>query len=404
MRVAAFQRFPVFDEPARVGESVLRDLTWADRHGVDLAVFPESYLQGHAYDRPLIERRAASIDGLAVRELLDNLAGVRATVVLGLFERRGDMIFNSAMVIQGGRFAGVYAKAFPIEDGCSPGTEYPVWNEGKWRFGINICNDTNYPEAARWLTDQGANLICAPINNMLRPKKAEIWRARAVENLQACARRTGCWVVTADVAGEGNDGWFSYGCTVIVGPDGTIANRARELVEDVGCSTCRRVRNAVEARPSREHLSGAKCTAYRPGRLQARRVSARRGDADIRRLENEPSYAVAHEGTPSRIDELSLRRLVVAPRQFVLCRIVRASTYRPSADAGADETLAGIPVDLGGRRGCLARCHRLFLAHRRAAGDRWRRLACDEGRKERERQHHRRHASRDDRTHRSPHI
>jgi hypothetical protein len=39
--------------------------------------------------------------------------------------------------------------------------------------------------------------------------------------------------VTADVAGQGNDGWFSYGCTVIVGPDGTIANRARELVEDV---------------------------------------------------------------------------------------------------------------------------------------------------------------------------
>ena len=143
------------------------------------------------------------------------------------------MIFNSAMVIQGGRFAGIYAKVFPIEDGCSPGTQYPVWNEGKWKFGINICNDTNYPEAARQLTRQGANLICAPINNMLRPKKAEIWRVRSVENLQVCARRTGCWVATADVAGQGNDGWFSYGCTVIIRPDGTIANRTRELVEDV---------------------------------------------------------------------------------------------------------------------------------------------------------------------------
>ena len=233
MRVAAFQRFAVFDDPAKVGENVLRDLTWADQQGIDLAVFPESYFQGHSYDQSLIERRALSLDSPVVCELLNNLAGIRATAILGLFERRGELIFNSAMVIQSGRFAGIYAKAFPIEDGCSPGTQYPIWNEGNWRFGINICNDMNYPEAAQQLTKQGANLICAPINNMLRPKKAEMFRARSVENLQASARRTGCWVVTADIAGPGNDAWFSYGCTVIVRPDGTIAKRARELVEDM---------------------------------------------------------------------------------------------------------------------------------------------------------------------------
>jgi predicted amidohydrolase len=233
MRVAAFQRFPIFDDPARVGESVLRDLTWADLQGVDLAVFPESYLQGHSYNRPLIERCAASLDSPAMRELLEGLSGIRATAILGLFERRGDLIFNSAMVIESGRFAGIYAKAFPIEDGCSPGTEYPVWNNGKWRFGINICNDMNYPQAAEQLTRQGANLICAPNNNVLRPRKAEIWRVRSVENLQACARRTGCWVVSADVAGQGDDCWFSYGCTVIVRPDGMVVSRAAELAEDV---------------------------------------------------------------------------------------------------------------------------------------------------------------------------
>jgi predicted amidohydrolase len=233
VRVAAFQRFAVFDDPAKVGENVLRDLTWADQQGIDLAVFPESYFQGHSYDQSLIERRALSLDSPVVCELLNNLAGIRATAILGLFERRGELIFNSAMVILSGRFAGIYAKAFPIEDGCSPGTQYPIWNEGNWRFGINICNDMNYPEAAQQLTKQGANLICAPINNMLRPKKAEMFRARSVENLQASARRTGCWVVTADIAGPGNDAWFSYGCTVIVRPDGTIAKRARELVEDM---------------------------------------------------------------------------------------------------------------------------------------------------------------------------
>ena len=233
MRVAAFQRFAVFDDPEKVGESLLRDLTWADRQGVDIALFPESYLQGHSYDRALIERRAASLDGPLVRGLLDRLSGTAATAIIGLFERRGDLIFNSAVVIEGGRVLGVYAKTFPLEDGCTPGAQYPVWDKGAWRFGINICNDTNYPQASEQLTRQGANLICAPINNMLRPEKADIWRARSVENLRARARQTGCWVVTADVTGPGNDGWLSYGCTLIVRPDGTIASRATELAEDV---------------------------------------------------------------------------------------------------------------------------------------------------------------------------
>jgi len=233
MRVAAFQRFAVFDDPLRVGEVVLRDLRWADQHGVDLAVFPESFLQGHSYDRSLIERRALSLDSPAIRAFLSGFSGVRATAIVGLFERREHSIFNSAMVIENGRCAGIYAKAFPLEDGCCPGNDFPVWNKGKWRYGINICNDTNHPKAAERLKGQGANLICVPINNMLRPAKADMWRVRAVEILQACAQRIGCWLVSADVAGQGHDGWFSYGCTIIIRPDGTIASRTTELVEDV---------------------------------------------------------------------------------------------------------------------------------------------------------------------------
>ena len=233
MRVAAFQRFSTFDDPAKVGEQILRDLTWADEHGIDLALFPESYLQGHSYDRSIIERRAVSLDSPTITGLLRGLSGMRATAILGLFERREHLVYNSAIVIDRGHLAGVYAKAFPLEDGCTAGSEFPVWDLGKWRYGINICNDTNYTQAADALTRQGANLICALINNTLRSNKADLWRTRAVENLRGVARRTGCWVVTADVAGPGTDGWFSYGCTLIARPDGSLATRTRELVEDV---------------------------------------------------------------------------------------------------------------------------------------------------------------------------
>jgi predicted amidohydrolase len=233
MRIAAFQRFAVFDDPATIGESVRRDLVWADRQGVDLAIFPESYLQGHSYDRAVIERLALPLDGAVFGKLLDSLSDISATAVLGFFERREGRVLNSAVVIQGGRLLGVYAKTFPLEDGCEPGTHYPVWDKGPWRFGINICNDSNYEEAAEPLTRQGSNLICVLINNMLRPEKADIWRMRAPDNLRARARQTGCWIATADVTGPGRDGRLSYGCTLIIRPDGSIASRAAELAEDV---------------------------------------------------------------------------------------------------------------------------------------------------------------------------
>lgn len=233
MRVAAFQRFARFDDAETVGASLRRDLVWADTQGIDLAVFPEAYLQGHSYDRVIIARRATTVDGPLVQTLLATLAGIQTTAILGFFEQRGSAIFNSAMVVERGAIAGVYAKAYPLEDGCTPGTDYPVWDKKAWRFGINVCNDTNHPDAAARLQAQGANLIVVPINNILRPKKADLCRELAVETLQNVARRTGCWVVSADVTGPGNHGWFSYGCTLIARPDGTVVSRAKELAEDV---------------------------------------------------------------------------------------------------------------------------------------------------------------------------
>ncbi|MCW6512071.1 carbon-nitrogen hydrolase family protein [Lichenifustis flavocetrariae] len=233
MRVGAFQRFSIFDDPGRAIEGIARDCSLADERGVDLALFPEAYLQGHAYDEGLIERRAVTLDGPVVGGMLRRLSGVKAVVIVGLFERRGSHILNSAVVIEGGRIVGVYAKAFPIEDGCVPGTDFPVWTRSNWTFGINICNDLNHPCAAERLTTQGARLIRAPINMTLRAKKADRWRVPTLDNLKDTARRSRCWLIAADVAGPGLDGWFSYGCTAIISPDGTVVGRSAELVEDM---------------------------------------------------------------------------------------------------------------------------------------------------------------------------
>src|SRR6266404_57204 len=130
--VAAFQREPKYDDVAGVVERTYEDLEWCDAQGVDLAIFPECYLQGYATEQTRIEQRALSTDDPAVEQILERFATIRATVILGFVERRFARFYNSAMVLSAGRMVGVYSKANPNEQGFQAGKEFPVF---RWRVG-----------------------------------------------------------------------------------------------------------------------------------------------------------------------------------------------------------------------------------------------------------------------------
>lgn len=233
MRIAAFQRMALFDAVDQAADVLARDLAWAETQGIDLALFPECYLQGHSYDGAIARRRALSLDDPALNALIGRCASGSTTAIIGLFERRGEAIYNSAIVAKAGRIIGVYAKAHPLESGCTPGTDFPVWPLGDWRFGINICADLRYPYSSTRLARKGAGLICNPINLMLRPHKAERWHKPGISGLQTCARHTKCWVMASDVVGSNDDGWLSYGTSAIVDPNGVVVAKAKPHSEDV---------------------------------------------------------------------------------------------------------------------------------------------------------------------------
>ncbi|WP_066726932.1 carbon-nitrogen hydrolase family protein [Sphingomonas pituitosa] len=231
MRVAAVQCRPVFDDAEQACGAIVERLRWADAEGVDLLLFPEAWLLGHSYEEGTIRARAEA-GAAALAALCERAAGFATTLVVGAFEALDGKWFNSAFVIEAGHIVGRYAKAHPNEAGVTPGAEFPVFTRSCLRYGINICNDANHPEAAARLVEQGAQLILYPLNNLLRPAIAERWRAKSLANLVARARETGCWVVSADVAGSCG-GRLSYGCTVIVSPGGDVIARVRELDEGV---------------------------------------------------------------------------------------------------------------------------------------------------------------------------
>jgi predicted amidohydrolase len=234
LRVAAFQRRPLFGDLRGTTARILSDLAWCESEGVRLALFPECYLQGYVLEREALAENAIALDGPEARLWLDALAPADMTCVLGVVERRGSAIFNTALVIRQGRIIGLHRKTrlHRKEAAFAPGNALSTFAVDAWQFGINICYEANFPELAAALAVQGVRLICYPLNNMLPPDVAERWRPKSIRNLQERAAETGCWIVSADVVGM-HQNMICHGCTRIVSPTGDEVGRVAEGCEGV---------------------------------------------------------------------------------------------------------------------------------------------------------------------------
>lgn len=89
-------------------------------------------------------------------------------IVFSIPERDGHEIFNtSVMVGPEGIVIGKYRKVTlpreEIQQGISPGTEYPVFETRFGRVGMMVCYDVFFPEVARELSLNGAEVIAMPI-------------------------------------------------------------------------------------------------------------------------------------------------------------------------------------------------------------------------------------------------
>jgi predicted amidohydrolase len=104
-------------------------------------------------------------------------------IVAGLYERVEHLVYNVAVLIgPDGEVVGKYRKVtLPREEiarGVAPGKDYPVFETRFGKVGMMVCYDGFYPEVARRLTTNGAEVIAWPVWGC-NPKLAE---ARAIEN------------------------------------------------------------------------------------------------------------------------------------------------------------------------------------------------------------------------------
>jgi len=136
---------------------------------------------------------AEPMPGPATRQLADAARRNRIWVVAGLTEQVGDVVYNTAVLLdRGGRIAGKYRKVhLPREEwtkGVRPGDTYPVFETDFGKIAIQICYDWFFPEPAQIFALKGAEIIFAPTWGNTLPDEAgrvngeSVFRVRARDN------------------------------------------------------------------------------------------------------------------------------------------------------------------------------------------------------------------------------
>jgi predicted amidohydrolase len=213
----------------------------AKTEGALLLCFPEGFLQGYLTDEKSARRNALDLTSPAFKAVLDRLPKTRPMIVMGLIEVEKGRLFNSAIVVDRGAVIGRYRKAHLLggEQMFGAGSDNHVFEIEGLRFGINICYDTNFAEAARKVANLGASLIVCPANNMLPRKTAEALKDVHNSVRGERCRETGLWLISADVTGE-REGRISWGPTAVLNPAGEVLaqlplEKTGLLVFDIPC-------------------------------------------------------------------------------------------------------------------------------------------------------------------------
>jgi predicted amidohydrolase len=165
-RAAVVQCSPSPDAVAANLERIAAEV--AALPSVDLAVFPELSVSGPVTDLELAEQIAETIPGASCQRLQAIAAEADAFLVAGLIERDSGSgrLFNSALLIGPDGVIGRYRKLHLTADDRAwavPGDGgLPTFDTPLGRLGLLIGYDALFPEAARALAIEGADIIAFP--------------------------------------------------------------------------------------------------------------------------------------------------------------------------------------------------------------------------------------------------
>lgn len=152
-------------------EEFVRDIMSKEPE-TDLIVFPELITSGYEGEPEQFQGMAETLpNGYSLDRISALAKEYKVNIIYGLPERDSlypDVLYNAAVIINDeGTPLGTYRKVHPFADEkrwCRAGCEFPVFDTNIGKIGIMICWDTAFPEVARCLALNGAELLVVSTN------------------------------------------------------------------------------------------------------------------------------------------------------------------------------------------------------------------------------------------------
>jgi omega-amidase len=266
--VAAVQMYPhlgkVEDNLIAMGKFVDKICT---EQKVDLIVFPELATTGYELGLRFTEM-AERVPGHAVNLLAQRAADYSTHIVFGLVskEKVESILYNAAVVIgPDGELLGEYRKLhLPGEERLAfrPGYRLLTFEATFGEIGVVLGWDLAFPEAARCLALDGAEVLCVCANwgrapNVESDQPVLEWRTY----VQSRALENAFYVVASNRIGEEYSYRF-FGESMVVGPRGEVYASIDEEIEGYAVATV----DLDAVRRAREELQLIQCrvpAAYR---------------------------------------------------------------------------------------------------------------------------------------------
>ena len=171
--------------------------------GAKLVVTPEGALEGYVVNDVIYENDMAKkeiltkqfvdlaepIDGNYISRFYHLADELDIYLIIGYLEMDGSNIYNCAVIVgPDGARIGFYHKThfwqgYDVNPpGYTPGDSFPVYQMGAINFGMMICADRRFPEVARTLMLNGADLLVCPAYGSYGELNTALMRTRAFEN------------------------------------------------------------------------------------------------------------------------------------------------------------------------------------------------------------------------------
>jgi len=187
MRVALAQFTPRLADKQANLERIIGYMNEAKNQQADVVVFPELGLTGYSVGEQL-EEIAETLEGPSIQRLQAECRNAGIAAVVSFPERRENQFHISTVwIAEDGTLAGVYRKTHLFDkekNYFTPGQEWPVVETRFGRIGMMICFDLEFPEVARLLRLNGAEMIVVNTANMVPYQRYQqvFMQSRAMEN------------------------------------------------------------------------------------------------------------------------------------------------------------------------------------------------------------------------------